>query len=336
MGSTVLITGATGFIATHIIDLLIKEGYDVIGTVRSVDKGEQIQKLFGKEHFKYVIVKDLVNSKDDFNKVFIENPNIETVIHTASAVFITDKIQELIVDPAVKGTENILDTIKTHGGNVKSFVYTSSIGAIITPSSDQMGITRDESTWNVATWDQSKFHPLTGYMFAKTQAERAVWKFAEENKNIRVASVNPSYVFGPQVSNEFVKKTLNSSNEVINTLLRDGENYVKTTAHWVDVRDVAKAHLYAFTKENTKNKRLIMKEGEMTEQTILDIINSKFPQLYGKIARGEPGSDVEIWEKKNLLDNTKTLEILGFDQISLEKSVVDTVQQILDNKVYEF
>lgn len=333
MGSTALITGATGFIATHIIDLLIKDDYKVIGTVRSHDKGEQMVQLFGAENFQYSIVKSLADSKDDFKQAFVDHPEIEIVFHTASPVFITDKIKELIVDPAVQGTQNILDAIKLYGPNVHSFVFTSSTGAIITPGVEQ---DRDESSWNVSTWEQAKFHPLTGYMYAKTQAEHLVWKFDEQNPKIRVACVNPAYVFGPQVFDSQVKQTLNSSNEVINTLLRDGEKYVKTTASWVDVRDVAKAHIYAFTKENTKSQRLLMKEGAITEQTILDIINNKFPQLKGKIATGEPGSDISILEKRAQLNNVKTKEILGYQHVSLEQSVVDTVQQILDNNMYDF
>lgn len=335
MGSKVLITGATGFIATHIIDLLIKSGYEVIGTVRTDEKGENITNLFGKDQFKYEIVKDLGDAKQDYLNIFTKHPEIEVVIHTASPVFYTDKIKELIVDPAVEGTRNILETIKEKGSKVHTFVYTSSIGAVLTlipglaPEGD-----KDESSWNLTTWEYVKHHVLLSYMYAKAQAERLIWKFDEEVPNVKVVSINPGYVFGPQVFNESVKSTLNSSNEVINTVLRDGEKYTKTTGHWIDVRDVAKAHLYAIEKENTKSERLILLEGTFTEQSIIDIINKDFPQLKGKISTGVPGSDAEHWKGKPLLKNEKTREILGFEFIPLEKSVKDTVQQLLDNKIY--
>lgn len=337
--SKVLITGATGFIATHIIKILLERNYQVIGTVRTIEKGEEISKLFNNLNFKYSIVKNLGDSKQDFINTFKENPDIKIVIHAASGVFITDNIKEYIVDPAINGTQSLLDTIKEFGLNVNCFIFTSSIGAIVTPNlRNNSELIRNESTWNESTWEQSNFHPLIAYMYAKTQAERIVWNFAQNNENFKVVCINPSYVFGPQVFNEFVKQTLNSSNEVINTLLRDGDNYQKTTAHWVDVRDVAMAHIYGIEHENTKNKRLIMKEGAMNEQIILKILNENFPQLKGKIStpKNEEILNINEWDNKNKLINETTREILGLKQIDLQKTVIDTVQQILDNKVYDF
>lgn len=49
-GSTVLVTGANGFIASHIVDQLLLAGYKVRGTVRSEAKGEWLVKLFGEKY----------------------------------------------------------------------------------------------------------------------------------------------------------------------------------------------------------------------------------------------------------------------------------------------
>ena len=63
-GSTVLVTGANGFIASHVADQLILAGYKVKGSVRSEDKGKAIAETFKKRHgdndsFSYVVVKDM-------------------------------------------------------------------------------------------------------------------------------------------------------------------------------------------------------------------------------------------------------------------------------------
>lgn len=58
--STVLISGASGFVAAHTVQQLIQRGYNVVGTVRSVEKGEYVKKLSGNsDKFSYEIVKDL-------------------------------------------------------------------------------------------------------------------------------------------------------------------------------------------------------------------------------------------------------------------------------------
>jgi nucleoside-diphosphate-sugar epimerase len=63
-GSTVLVTGANGYIGSHIADQLILAGYNVKGTVRSEDKGAMIAETFEKRHsgkgaFSYVVVEDM-------------------------------------------------------------------------------------------------------------------------------------------------------------------------------------------------------------------------------------------------------------------------------------
>lgn len=58
--STVLVTGASGFISSHTVEALLEHGHKVVGTVRSTDKGEYLKDLFkGKGDFSYVIVEDI-------------------------------------------------------------------------------------------------------------------------------------------------------------------------------------------------------------------------------------------------------------------------------------
>lgn len=86
MTQTVFVTGATGFIAQHIIDQLLKEGYKVIGSVRTSQKGDNLVKLYNNPNFSYEVVKDLTNSEEDFDNALKAHPEIEVVLHTASPV----------------------------------------------------------------------------------------------------------------------------------------------------------------------------------------------------------------------------------------------------------
>ena len=57
----VLVTGASGFIAAHVVKTLLEEGYDVVGTVRSAAKGDYLKTLFDNfgDKFSYIIVEDI-------------------------------------------------------------------------------------------------------------------------------------------------------------------------------------------------------------------------------------------------------------------------------------
>lgn len=94
---------------------------------------------------------------------------------------------------------------------------------------------------------------------------------------------------------------------------------------YVDVRDVAKAHLIAFQKE-LSGERLGLSEGRFSSQQILDILNEKFPQL--NISKGpDPGK--EDTRPGALFDNSRSKKLLGFRFTGLGQSVCDSVAQVL-------
>ena len=109
---TVLLTGASGFIATHIVNQLFELGYNIIGTVRSEEKGNWLARRF--PGVKYEIV-DFSSSEDrnesPFVNVFKAHPEIKYVIHAASPVSLhQENLYKNLFVPAVEGTKDILQT----------------------------------------------------------------------------------------------------------------------------------------------------------------------------------------------------------------------------------
>ncbi|AQZ14228.1 hypothetical protein BZL39_G02430 [Zygosaccharomyces parabailii] len=335
----ILVTGATGFIAQYIIDDLLKENYDVIGTVRSQDKAEKLHRHFGNDpKLSFEIVEDM-SSLNAFDAAFEKRANeIRVVLHTASpcSMHVDDYVKDLLI-PALHGTQGILNAIKKYGARtVERVVVTSSFAAILDYSKfTNSNAVFTEEDWNPATWEGCQTDGLNAYCASKKFAEEYAWKFVQENKDLvkfKLSTINPTGVFGPQRFDAYVKDHLNASNEMINALIHSQPGITKLDpdfhAEYVDVRDVAKAHLLAFQRGNTAEKRLGLNNGPFSSQAVVDILNSKFPQLKGNIAVGpHPGQPDPT--PGCSFDNSQSKKILGFPFIDFEQTVYDTAAQIL-------
>lgn len=333
MSTTVLISGATGFIATHTVQQLLAKGYTVVGSVRSTEKGDKLKAQLNHPNFSYEIVKE-IESENAFDKFVQNHPEATVFLHTASPFHfnVTDIAKDLL-EPAVNGTKSALLAIKKYGPQIKRVVVTSSyaaIGDFVKPQSSANIDT--EATWSPLTWETSLTNPIIGYCGSKTLAERAAWDFVKtEQPNFVLSTVNPVYVFGPQPFDEQAKGTLNTSAEIISSILKltkSDEDWHHSNGDAVDVRDVAAAHIVAFEKEEAKNQRLLLSTGSFTDQTILDILHKDFPEQTKDLPVGTPGSDVELFKSKNTIDNTKTRELLGFKLRTIEETVHDSVAQL--------
>ena len=330
--TSVFVSGASGFIAQHIVKALIAKGYDVVGSVRSEAKGETLKKCLNSEKFQYELVKD-ITADGAFDAAIKAHPEVTVLLHTASPFFYdtTDPEKDLVI-PAINGTRNILAAVKKYGPQIERVVITSSDAALYSYEGEQDALNSfDESSWNGISYEDAIKDPISAYYGAKTIAEKLTWQFLEEEKpNFKLAAVNPVYVFGPQAFDSEVGEKLNTSNEMINTLLKVGPSgsFENDKGGYVDVRDVAKAHIFAFENDSAINQRLFMTNGNFSTQMMVDIINEKFPQLKGKVPKGTPGSgpaDIKTLASKR---NEKTRHLLGFEFTPLEKIVEDVVAQI--------
>ncbi|CDK28345.1 unnamed protein product [Kuraishia capsulata CBS 1993] len=337
---TVLVTGASGYIAAHIVSQLLEKEYTVIGTVRSEEKAEFFLKKFSDSDLSFEIVADIAEAAS-FDATFKAHPEIEFVIHSAAVLprgVPKEDFYKQYVETSIAGTTNILKAIEKYGPKVKHVVLTSS-GASIADfrllSDPDLFLT--EETWNEMTWDQVGDYELLAYAYSKAEAERAALKFVERPEiKFTFTSVCPFHVIGPQ---KFVELEGNPSSEVQHVI-----SLVETPADnpgpfdaWgvaIDVRDVAKAHVLSVENYvKFKGARLALGRTEFSSQIFLDFINKNFPELVGKIPVGNSADHAATLEAKHVAhDFTKTAEIMGIDFIPLEKSVVDGVRQYLEYK----
>jgi nucleoside-diphosphate-sugar epimerase len=98
---------------------------------------------------------------------------------------------------------------------------------------------------------------------------------------------------------------------------------------WVDVRDIALAHVLAIEKEDAASKRFFITNGNFCNREIVDILKEEFPQYQDRLPTGEalrpgdwPEAGVHGW------NNTQSLEVLGVTYRPFKESVVDTVKSL--------
>ncbi|KAH8589880.1 hypothetical protein B0O99DRAFT_522334 [Bisporella sp. PMI_857] len=330
----VLLTGGSGFIATHILELLLQNGHSVVTTVRSQGKADQIQKVFskyGESKLGFAIVED-ITQPGAFQKAVISDPPFQAVIHTASPfTFNVKDIQKDLIDPAVVGTTSILRAVKDNAPSVERVVITSSFAAVCNPSKGNWPEkTFTEVDWNPMTLEDGLSNPGSGYTASKSFAEKAAWEFLKNEKpKFTISTICPTLVFGPIVPGIHSLSSLNTSNQLIRgiTMGIAKEKIPNLGGYcFVDVRDVARAHVEAMQLPAAANQRFLAHGGAYNNRTIVELIRKNFPEYQSAL----PPSSVEGGdypaEGVFSVDNTRSIQVLGIKYKALEEAVVDTVK----------
>lgn len=331
MSQIVLLTGVSGFVAQHICKLLLSEGYIVIGTVRSTEKKNLVANIFNSNNLLIEIVPD-ISLTNAFDNILNKHRGINFIIHTASPFFYeTSNPEKDLIIPTINGVKNLINSIKSHKPpTLLKFVFTSSDAAIYSEAGElDSSLTFTEQDWNKPSYSAARTNPVLAYYYAKTMAEKWLWENVI-GMPFGVTSINPSWIFGPQVDNN-LDDVLNTSNETINQLFKN-TNLEHVKGGFVDVRDVAKAHLQAITDSETNDQRLLLLSERFSTQTILDIINTNFPRLSNNFQVGISGSGAQDIASMSKIDNSKTKDLLDFKFVRLDRTVVDVVQQILTRR----
>ncbi|OTB04058.1 hypothetical protein M426DRAFT_321156 [Hypoxylon sp. CI-4A] len=335
----VLLTGGSGFIAAHVLDVLLKRGYEVVTTVRSEAKASQIRAKYPGAKLTVSIVADIA-APAAFDEVIRSTPGLDYVQHTASPFHFnfTDPKTE-ILDPAINGTNSVFQAIKDHAPGVKRVVLTSSFAAILT-AADIANPDRvfTEADWNPNTYEDGLNGPhSTTYRVSKTCAEKAGWDFIEREKpGFDLATICPPLVFGPVAHHLASQKDINTSNQrFVDVIQGKWKTEIPATGvHlWVDVRDVATAHVEAMERPEAGGQRFFTTAGFFDNARVAAAVRAAgFPELADKL----PGDDAKLAEGATYrpgsthgYDNSRTTKALGIDWISIEQSAVDTVKSLL-------
>ena len=324
----VLVTGGSGYIGLHCISELLKEGYIVRTSLRSMDRKKEITDalsgLIKNDESLEFCKLDLM--KDDGWDEAVRG--CDYVLHVASPVYEKNmKDENSFIDPAKQGLIRALKPAIKY--KIKRFVMTSSIAAI-TQGHEDLEI--DEKSWSIIGKD------TLPYIKSKTYAEKAMWSYMdeiEETKKIEVCTINPSFVFGPSLSYD-----MGASNLLIRSLLVGKlPALAKIQFNVVNVVDVAKAHILALKSDRAAGQRFIVSEKVLWLSDIANILkNNGFKKVPSIVVPNFLIGFLSFFLKdialfKNRLgksqitkaDNAK--KRLGWKPNHVERAIIDTAKK---------
>jgi len=245
----VCVTGASGYLATHVVERLLARGYRVRGTVRDPGRESSVthlKALPGAADRLELVRADLL----DEGSFDVAVRGCVAVLHVASpyVLDVADPQRDL-VDPAVKGTRTVLASCQ-RAGTVWRVVVTSSVAAITDEPDFQHKLT--EADWNVKS--SLSRNP---YYYSKVLAEREAWAFVEREKPpFDLVVINPFAIIGPSHTS-----TINVSVNIVRNALTGGFPVIFHLC-WglVDVRDVADAHVAAIETPSASGRYICAAE----------------------------------------------------------------------------
>jgi len=251
MAETILLTGVSGFIAKHIALKVLNAGYDVRGTVRRLDRGDEVRTALAPHLTKGAGTIHFVQADLEADAGWdAAMQGVAAVVHTASPFPIAQpKDAAVLIRPAVEGTTRVLTAAAKAG--VTRVVLTSSVVAVF----DQK---HDDRLQDEADWCDLNLPTTSAYAKSKTLAERAAWELAK-TKGLALTVINPGLVLGPPLDEHY-----GSSLGLVERIMKGKDPVVPDMRFAaVDVRDVAEMHLRALKRSETKGKRYLAVAGQL-------------------------------------------------------------------------
>lgn len=319
----ILVTGATGFIGSHITRLLVEQGERVRVLIRHTSPIDHLKSLKCEP-----VYGDLTTPESLQAAV----RGCEALFHVAADYRLWARNPQELYRTNVEGTRNLLCAAQEEG--IRKIVYTSSVGVL--------GIPPDGSSGNEET--PVSLDDMVGhYKRSKFLAEEEVRRFVRE-EGLPVVIVNPSTPVG-----EGDIKPTPTGKMIVDFLNRRMPAYVHTGLNLIDVRDVAQGHLLALER-GKPGERYILGNANLTLRDILallgEITGLKPPQLrlpyslayaagwvdtwfFGHLLGREPHIPLEgvrMAAKYMYFDSSKAVRELGLPQSPVREALVRAVE----------
>ncbi|KAK7022948.1 hypothetical protein VNI00_016838 [Paramarasmius palmivorus] len=327
----VLVTGATGFIGSHIVSQLLAKPVKVRAVVRSASKLKSIFPHAGSQ----LEVVELPSLLDDHTEAL---KGVSAVIHTAAPAFFNGASSEETFEGVYEGTLKIVNQAISVG--VRKIVVTGSIVSLISVLEDAFGITtiteKDFGAVELSEVIPSEQAAPFVYHAAKILSDKKIWEIAQEHPDVDITIIIPPLVLGPFLANYPYPSdpiglgTTAFAYELI-TGGPEGPNSYPTNpmGHIIDVRDVAKAHVLALDTPPIpgRHKRIIISAGIFTWKDAAEVVRKAHPELEPRLpsANAVPPAQTDA-----PLDTSFASEVLGLKEyIPWQESILAAIEMCL-------
>ncbi|KAE9389447.1 NAD(P)-binding protein [Gymnopus androsaceus JB14] len=340
----VLVTGVSGFLASHVTIELLRKGFRVRGTARRARieslRASKLAQIY--PNLEFAQLDDIASS--DLTEAL---QGVGSVVHVASPLPGKESA-EVLINTAVAGTLNVLRQAKDAG--IKNFVVTSSIVTMF-PSLDNNGafdgIPYTEDMLPTATREDALSQPdnaIRVYVASKQLAEQAAFKFVKESPGVKMAAINPPFLYGPSAPG-FPPSTSASSlgtNGFVYSLL-GGKFPPAILPTFCDVRDTAEAHVAALLavhadtiKANQPQRFLVGAPFQWKEAVeYLDSDDAGLPEEIRKRLPSKEARDglAPYPGPISVIDTTRAKQVLGIEKyIDWKTSVKDTILSLAEEE----
>ncbi|KIY48637.1 NAD(P)-binding protein [Fistulina hepatica ATCC 64428] len=329
----VFVTGASGFIALHIVNQLLDKGYRVRGSARGL-KTERLREVFRDQgDFEAVEVPDIAST--DLTAAF---DGVDFLIH-AAAPLVGRVDAEGALNFAVKGTIHVLKAAEKAG--IKKVIVTGSMVSYPAVFDPPYTGPFAPSDWHPITPEQARSgNPLEVYIAEKKLTEQATIKFAEEHPDIDISVVDPPYTFGPLAHGfEHIHEKINqasiSADMFVYALLDpDNKSFIRAPAY-CDVREIARAHIAAFEADTAalipREKRfLIVSPHAFDYKKAIELIATERPALKARLV--DP-KEAPVWDNYRVdMDYERVERLIGF-KVDSYRTWQETVLDAIDSFV---
>lgn len=261
----VLLTGVSGFIAKHIALKLLNAGFTVRGTLRRMDRADEVRAALAPYLTEHAGELSFVQADLESDAGWAEAlAGVTALVHTASPFPLSQpKDPAQVIRPAVEGTERVLKAAAAAG--VTRVVLTSSTAAVLNE-------TKPDTLQDEADWCDTHLPTTTAYAKSKTLAERAAWEIAKA-RGLKLTTINPGLVVGPPLDEHY-----GSSLELVQRILKGKDPMMPPMGFpMVDVRDVAEMHLRALQRPETIGRRYIAASGSMAMVDMGRTLKAAYP-----------------------------------------------------------
>ncbi|MEU6449911.1 aldehyde reductase [Streptomyces sp. NPDC046979] len=324
-----LVTGGTGFVGSHSVVRLLREGYRTRVTVREPGQREGVVAALrqagvdpaGRLEF---AVADLAADRGWRDAM----EGVGHVLHHASPFPATPpETEEEVVLPARDGALRVISAARDAG--VPRVVMTSSYAAV--------GYTvKPDNHYSEADWTDPGTEGLPAYHKSKVLAERAAWDYVRARGGIELTVINPTGIFGPQLGDR-----PSASVGLVRRMLA-GQMRVVPIMYFgvVDVRDVVDLHLRAMVHPKAAGERFlavggpsvslfgmaqILREHFPTAADLLPAVELTVEQVR-EAAKTTPAlrDAAALHGRIPVISNEKARSVLGWEPRNVRETIVAT------------